>query len=135
MQESSSGRRAAGASRRSAECGRSQACSGCAGSARFKRGESRRVALSLSTMNRLLALLLFFVAYLGRAADRPNIVWIVGEDMGPELGCYRDANAITPNMDRLAREGTRFTKAFTHCPVCAPCRSGLITGRYPISIG
>jgi N-sulfoglucosamine sulfohydrolase len=68
-------------------------------------------------------------------ADRPNIVWIVGEDMGPELGCYGDANAITPNMDRIAREGTRFTKAFTHCAVCAPSRSGLITGRYPISIG
>jgi N-sulfoglucosamine sulfohydrolase len=38
-------------------------------------------------------------------------------------------------MDRLAKEGTRFTKAFTHCAVCAPSRSGLITGRYPISIG
>ena len=69
------------------------------------------------------------------AADRPNIIWIVGEDMGPELGCYGDAQAITPNMDRLAKEGVRFTKAFTHCPVCAPSRSGLITGRYPISIG
>ena len=69
------------------------------------------------------------------AADRPNIVWIVGEDMGPELGCYGDLQAITPNMDRLAKEGVRFTKAFTHCPVCAPSRSGLITGRYPISIG
>src|SRR5688572_29133956 len=55
--------------------------------------------------------------------------------MGPELGAYGDANAITPNMDRLAKEGTRFNKAFTHCPVCAPSRSGLITGRYPISIG
>src|SRR6185295_4246482 len=69
------------------------------------------------------------------AADRPNIIWIVGEDMGPELGCYGDAQAITPNMDRLAKEGCRFTHCFTHCPVCAPSRSGLITGRYPISIG
>jgi uncharacterized sulfatase len=65
----------------------------------------------------------------------PNIVWIVGEDMGPELGCYGDANAISPNMDRLAREGARFTRCFTHAPVCAPSRSGLITGRYPTSIG
>ena len=69
------------------------------------------------------------------AADGPNIVWIVGEDMGPELGAYGDANAITPNMDRIAKEGVRFSKAFTHCAVCAPSRSGLITGRYPISIG
>lgn len=69
-------------------------------------------------------------------ADRPwNVVWIVGEDMGPELGCYGDPNAITPNMDRLAREGARFVRCFTHAPVCAPSRSGLITGRYPTSIG
>jgi uncharacterized sulfatase len=74
----------------------------------------------------------------GRAAPeeaRPNIVWIVGEDMGPELGSYGDRNAVTPNMDRLAREGARFTRCFTHAPVCAPSRSGLITGRYPTSIG
>jgi uncharacterized sulfatase len=82
-----------------------------------------------------LTALLLLLATLLRAADRPNIVWIVGEDMGPELGCYGDAQAITPNMDRLAREGCRFTKCFTHCAVCAPSRSGLITGRYPISIG
>jgi N-sulfoglucosamine sulfohydrolase len=66
---------------------------------------------------------------------RPNIVWIVGEDMGPELGCYGDKNAITPNIDRLAKEGARFTRAFTHAPVCAPSRSGLITGMYPTTIG
>jgi uncharacterized sulfatase len=72
----------------------------------------------------------------GQAAEpQPNIVWLFGEDMGPELGCYGDPNAITPNMDRLAREGARFTRCFTHAPVCAPSRSGLITGRYPTSIG
>jgi uncharacterized sulfatase len=68
-------------------------------------------------------------------SSRPNIVWIVGEDMGPELGCYGDTNALTPNLDRLAREGARFTRAFTHAPVCAPSRSGLITGIYPTTIG
>jgi len=68
-------------------------------------------------------------------AERPNIIWLVGEDTGPELGCYGDKQAITPNLDRLAREGARFTRAFTHAPVCAPSRSGLITGMYPISIG
>jgi uncharacterized sulfatase len=66
---------------------------------------------------------------------RPNIVWIVGEDLGPELACYGDANALTPNLDRLARAGVRFTRAFTHAPVCAPSRSGLVTGRYPTSLG
>lgn len=77
-----------------------------------------------------------FVVFSLRAADtRPNLVWIVGEDMGPELGCYGDSQAITPNMDRLAREGARFTRCFTHAPVCAPSRSGLITGQYPTTIG
>jgi uncharacterized sulfatase len=84
---------------------------------------------------------LFWVLSCGLAAlasasgAPPNIVWIVGEDMGPELGCYGDPQALTPNMDRLAAEGARFTRCFTHAPVCAPSRSGLITGRYPTTIG
>src|SRR5690349_331810 len=74
---------------------------------------------------------------LAQAAEvrRPNIVWIVGEDMGPELRCYGDTNAITPNINRLATEGARFTHCFTHAPVCAPSRSGLITGMYPTTTG
>jgi len=65
---------------------------------------------------KLPALLLLVCAVALAAAEtpsRPNIVWIVGEDLGPELGCYGDTNAITPNIDRLAREGVRFTRAFT----------------------
>ena len=80
----------------------------------------------------LFAILLLCMSH---AADRPNIIWIVGEDLGPELGCYGDPQAITPNMDRIAREGARFTRAFTHAPVCAPSRHGLITGQYPIKTG
>jgi N-sulfoglucosamine sulfohydrolase len=83
----------------------------------------------------LLFLAMLLVASAGRAAERPNIVWIVGEDMAPELGCYGDAYASTPNLDRLASEGARISRCFTHAPVCAPSRSGLITGRYPTSIG
>lgn len=88
----------------------------------------------------LLSFLVALASFAGVRGDDaparpPNIVWIFGEDMGPELGCYGDANAITPNMDRLARDGARFTRCFTHAPVCAPSRSGLITGRYPTSIG
>ena len=89
-------------------------------------------------MKSLVLLLLACATLLLAAAEnpvRPNIVWIVGEDLGPELGCYGDTNAITPNIDRLAREGTRFTRAFTHAPVCAPSRSGLITGQYPTTTG
>jgi len=84
---------------------------------------------------RFLALLLLLAAFCLEAGQRPNIVWIIGEDMGPELGCYGDQNAITPNMDRLAREGARYTHCFTHAPVCAPSRFGLITGNYPTTVG
>ncbi|MBN1348775.1 sulfatase-like hydrolase/transferase [candidate division KSB1 bacterium] len=66
---------------------------------------------------------------------RPNILWITCEDISPDLGCYGDSLARTPNLDRLAREGMRFTNAFTVAGVCAPSRSCLITGMYPTSIG
>src|SRR5262245_13535025 len=69
-------------------------------------------------------------------ADKPpNIVWIVAEDLSPTLGCYGDKDAITPNLDRLAAQGARFTRCFTHAPVCAPSRSGMITGMYPTTMG
>ncbi len=67
--------------------------------------------------------------------NRLNLIWIVLDDISPNLGCYGDAQAITPNMDRVAREGARFTRAFTHAPVCAPSRSGLMTGMYPTTMG
>src|SRR5688572_16113584 len=70
------------------------------------------------------------------AADaRPNFVFIGAEDISPDLGCYGSKFVQTPNLDRLAAEGARFDRCFTHAPVCAPSRSGMITGRYPISIG
>ena len=65
----------------------------------------------------------------------PNILWIVAEDHGPHHGSYGDGYAVTPNLDRLAAEGARFTRAFAVTPVCAPARSGIITGMYPTSIG
>ncbi len=67
--------------------------------------------------------------------DRPNIVWIVGEDTGPQLGCYGDAQATTPHLDAMARDGARFTHCFSHSPVCGPARCGLITGQYPTTLG
>lgn len=71
------------------------------------------------------------------AADcvRPNIVWIVVDDMSPDLSCYRDLPIATPHLDRLAREGTRFTHAYTTGPVCSPSRSAMITGMYQTAIG
>ncbi len=70
-----------------------------------------------------------------KAADRPNILWLSAEDISSHLGCYGDARAITPHLDRLATEGVRYTHAFTTAGVCAPCRSGIITGMYQTTLG
>jgi N-sulfoglucosamine sulfohydrolase len=73
---------------------------------------------------------------LGRQAERqPNILFIVAEDLSPRLGCYGDAVAQTPRLDRLARESVRYTNAFTTAPVCAPSRAAMITGIHQQSIG
>ena len=70
-----------------------------------------------------------------RSRPRPNILWISFEDTGPFYGCYGDPVARTPNMDRFAAQGWRWTNCFSTAGVCAPARSAIITGMYPISIG
>ncbi len=70
------------------------------------------------------------------ATARPwNIVWIIADDLSPDLSCYGSTEVSTPNIDRLAEEGARFTNAYVTCPVCSPSRSALITGMYQTSIG
>lgn len=68
-------------------------------------------------------------------SDKPNILWIYGEDMSPDLGCYGVRGVATPNIDRLAAEGRRYTRAFVTAPVCSASRSAIITGRYQTSFG
>lgn len=88
---------------------------------------------------RLVSSLLWTVAAVAAHADdqtaRPNILWISCEDISPHLGCYGDAQATTPHLDRLAAEGVRYTHAFACHGVCAPSRTGIITGMHPISLG
>jgi arylsulfatase A-like enzyme len=67
--------------------------------------------------------------------QRPNIVWIIVEDMSPHFACYGESGIATPNVDRLASEGVRFSRAFVTAPICSTSRSSLITGRYQTSIG
>ena len=74
-------------------------------------------------------------AHVPRPASRPNVLWITCEDLSPRLGCYGDAVARTPRLDRLAAEGTRYARAFGVYGVCAPNRYALITGRYPSADG
>ncbi|MBO9591772.1 MAG: sulfatase [Niabella sp.] len=63
------------------------------------------------------------------AQSRPNILWITIEDTSPRfIGCYGNAAAHTPNIDRMAKEGVRFTSAFSTNTVCSPSRTTLITG-------
>ena len=66
---------------------------------------------------------------------KPNILWLVTEDISPYIAAYGDSTAYTPNLDRLAKEGVRYTNVFSVSGVCAPSRSSLITGMYPASIG
>jgi len=71
----------------------------------------------------------------GPPAERPSILWITCEDISPDLGCYGDAYACTPNLDAFAKEGVLYSNAFAVTGVCAPNRSCLITGVYPSSLG
>ncbi|MBN2326586.1 MAG: sulfatase [Candidatus Omnitrophica bacterium] len=69
------------------------------------------------------------------AQERFNVLWIVAEDFCPDLGCYGNPLVDSPNIDRLAGEGVRFTNAFTTAPVCSASRSAFMTGMYQTSIG
>jgi len=64
------------------------------------------------------------------AKDRPNIVWIVAENLSNDLACYGEKNVATPHVDGLAEQGIRYRNAFSTSPVCAPSRSCFFTGMY-----
>lgn len=90
----------------------------------------------------LVTFLLFTVVTDGASARadtpsprRPNILWLIAEDMSPDLGCYGCKQVTTPNLDRLAAAGVRYTRAFTTAPVCSPSRSAFCTGMYQTTIG
>jgi N-sulfoglucosamine sulfohydrolase len=80
-------------------------------------------------------------AQLGQAAaadnksSRPNILWLVAEDMSPDFACYGAKHVNTPTFDKLSASGVRFTRAFTTAPVCSPSRSAFMTGMYQTTIG
>jgi arylsulfatase A-like enzyme len=69
-------------------------------------------------------------------SEKPNIVFILVDDMGySDLGCYGSTYYETPNIDRLSREGIRFTDAYAACPVSSPTRASIMTGLYPVNTG
>ena len=81
--------------------------------------------------SRLAALLVFTVTIAVAQTPKPNIVFILADDLGyGELGCYGEKMIKTPHLDRLAVEGMRFTQFYAGCTVCAPSRSVLMTGQH-----
>ena len=69
------------------------------------------------------------------ADEKPNVVLIVADDLGgADLGCYGSKFYRTPNLDRLAEQGRRFTQAYAACPVCSPTRVALMTGKHPARV-
>jgi len=75
-------------------------------------------------------------AEVGETASRPNILIVLADDMTwHDAGCYGNDQVRTPNMDRLAEEGMRFTRAFTATAMCSPTRQQLYTGLFPVRNG
>jgi arylsulfatase A-like enzyme len=81
------------------------------------------------------SLFIFFLAlliYPGANAQRPNIIYIMTDDMGyGDLSGYGQKNYTTPNLDKLASQGVKFVNAYSAAPICTPARTAFMTGRYP----
>jgi arylsulfatase A-like enzyme len=77
-----------------------------------------------------LAFALAAVTFGAQPVKRPNILWLIGENLSHDLGCYGMQHVRTPNLDRLAAEGVRYTNVFATNPTCAPSRSAFFTGMY-----
>lgn len=97
---------------------------------------NRRRFLQISSGTAAAMLLPKISVYGGQSSQiQPNILWVSCEDTSPDLGCYGDSYSVTPNIDKLAAQGVRYDNVYSHSGVCAPTRSGIITGMYPTTIG
>lgn len=67
-------------------------------------------------------------------SERPNIIWLIAEDLSPDIRCYGEKNVYTPHIDKLAGEGMMFTNAFSSASVSSPSRSAFVTGMYQTSL-
>ncbi len=88
-------------------------------------------------MNRFIIVLLVLAALaISSAHAAPNILFIISDDLTAEaLSCYGNVQSQTPNIDRLASQGLRFTRAYTQYPLCGPSRAAMMSGMYPSAIG
>ena len=69
------------------------------------------------------------------ADKQPNVLFIISDDLNNNVGCYGDTQVATPNIDRIAKRGTRFEHAYCQYPLCGPSRNSMLTGLYPNSTG
>jgi arylsulfatase A len=88
-------------------------------------------------LNLFLTYMLFGIGLLqAQNKQKPNVIVIYTDDQGAiDLGSYGSTDIYTPNLDKLAKEGTRFTQAYVAAPVCSPSRAALLTGKYPQNAG
>ena len=90
---------------------------------------------SLLSMRTTLVTLILAILPLTAFSERPNILWIDIDDQSPWYNVYGDKTVSTPNLDALANEGVVFERVYAASPICAPSRSAMITGVYPIRAG
>ncbi len=87
-------------------------------------------------MNKIACIIIALIySSFGLAQEKPNILWLSAEDISPQIGCFKDPYAITPNLDELAEEGVRYLNAFTTAGVCAPSRSSIVMSMYQTTLG
>jgi iduronate 2-sulfatase len=85
----------------------------------------------------LLVCIMFLLTFPGRACamDRPNVLFLISDDLNNSLGCYGHPLVKTPNLDRLAERGVRFERAYCQFPLCGPSRNSMLTGLHPNTTG
>ncbi len=88
-------------------------------------------------LERLIGCVLFAVcaAHVLKADDRPNVLWIMADDLRPQLGCYGDRIVKSPNIDRFATQALRFEHAYVQAAVCSPSRNSMLSGLRPNTTG
>jgi len=96
--------------------------------------KSKHIQVNLRVLSAFMLLILLSISASAQN-PKPNILWLSCEDISPYLSMYGDSTAHTPNLDKFAAEATIYTNVYATVAVCAPTRSSIITGMYPISIG